>query len=275
MSKLYAVAYMREHGMDVEKFREAMSSIPAKIRILKRSHAYVIRCLSVYYYIKGQIIQEEEFTISEKNLYRLISADVRWTAEDQRDLMSDSRFIKEVEKEDLPINHYWNVCFLQRFFTLNSNTLKKVRTQYHLKELGRAESSWFQMMPKPANRHGGRPEGSKTKIPEEDHEILLDNLSRYNQIVKRYVEHGCEDKFVYMHKQLRKLPNAELPGILKMPFMQSEIRIRWYYYSLRYRYKVSIGVPKEIIDPGYGELKERAVKYGYPFDEAASWPLPC
>ncbi len=265
MSKLYANTYIKERELDIDSFRRAMASIPTKIRYLKRSHAYVIRCLNTYYYIKLQRVELEEFTVSEQNIYRLLDADDRWTSDMKFNLSVDSRFIKDAEIGELAINHYWNICFLQRFFTLNTNTLKKVRTQYHLKELGRAESSWLQMTPKPANKHGGRPAGSKTQLPEEDHKILLENLSRYDQIAKHYVEHGCEDKFVYMHKNLKKLPNEELPDILKMPFMESEIRIRWYYYSLRYKYKVSIGVPKEIINPGYDELSARAAKYGFPW----------
>ena len=270
MSKLYANAYVKERNLNVEDIRGDIASIPPKVKYLKTTDEFRIFCLNMFFYFKSNQSRKESetFVVAGKDLFKLLTMDVRWMDEERKELLLYPSEISTVELNDtdLGFNQYLSICFLQKFFTFNKNTMKKIRTQCHLKELKRTESPWFELSQIPANRHGGRPAGSKTQLPDEEHEILLYNLSRYDLLAKKYVEHGSEDKFVYMHQQLKKLPKEELPELLQMPFMNSERRIRWYYYSLRFKYKLSIGVPEHVIDPGRNELCEKSKLYGFPFE---------
>lgn len=269
MSKLFANTLIKEQNLDLEQLREAILSVPVRIRYTDYNKSYHITSLNTYFYIKssGQEVEQEDFAVFEPDLLKMVSFDELLTDDSKKDLGQDTRFIKEVEKDgtELAINHYWNISFIQRFFTLTKLTLKKVKKQRHLWKLGREKSPWIALTPIPANRHGGRPFGSKTKLTDEEHERLLGNLERYDSIVKKYIEKGIIDRFVELHKDLRKLPAEELPEALNKRFMKSEEGIRYYYFALRYEYKVSIGVPEGIINPCAEDIAEKAKKYDFPF----------
>lgn len=269
MSKLFANVLMEEQKVDLEALREVITNLGVKARYTKYNKSFHFTCLNMFFYIKseGKEIEKEDFVVYEPDLTKMINFDVLLTEDSKKDLSSDSRFIKDVEKNntELAINYYWNISFIQRFFTLTKNTLKEIKKKRHLWKLGREKSPYYALSAIPANRHGGRPFGSKTKLSDEEHERLLDNLSRYDVIVKKYVEKGIMERFVDMHKDLHKLPKNELPELLRRPFMDATKGIEYYYFALRYEYKREIGIPDIKINPGAEDIFEKSKKYKFPF----------
>ena len=272
MSKLFATAYIKDNNLDKNRVRSDMAKVIAQIRYVDSKNAYRIRCLNMFFYLKNGIIEEENIVIPEEDMYRLIKSDNHLSTEQKKELLAGSYLdsndsfllIKDIEKGDLPINYYYDVCFMQKFYTLTVETLKKIKTEHHRYLLGRSNLPWLQLNQIAVNKHGGRPAGSGNKLPPEEHERILDNLSRWDAICHKYVSKGIEERFVECLFEIGKLPLEELPSCLRKPFLKNKNQIRWYYYALRFNYKLSIGVPEESIKPGRKEIGEKIAAYGLP-----------
>lgn len=269
MSKLFANVFMKEHKYNVEEVRKAITSLPVKIRYTNYNKSFHISCFNVYHFVSSEQkeIESEEFIVFEPDLLKMINFDVLLTDTTRKELSEASQFVKDVEKHntDLAINHYWNISFIQRFFTLTKNTVKEIKKQRHLWKLGREKSPYYILSAIPANRHGGRPIGSTNCLSDEEHERLLYNLKVYDSVAKKCVQTDNFDKFLDFHKELRKLPKQELPDLLKRKFINTKKGILWYFYALRYEFKIKEGVPPYVINPGLDELAERAQELDFPF----------
>ena len=270
MSKLYANAYLKKAEIELNWLREQSQKFPPEIRYVKRSQSYKIRCLDFYKFFKSDqtVLELAEQTVQEKDLFFMFSVDAKFGEEEKKDLSSDLTFIKDIEYKatDLGINEYTNICFVQRFYALTPYVLKLVRRKHHVYLLHKTDTAWTPINLIPYGKHGGRPVGSKTKLSEEEHERLIDNLARYDSIVNHYVSKGIEDRFVDYLLDLSHLPEEELPDLLKMPFIKNRNGRKWYFYALRYAYKRQNGVPKEKINPNEEQLLKMSQKYEFPFE---------
>lgn len=267
MSKFFARTYMWSQGIDKYQFREVMNRIQPKVKYLATTKEFHFSCLDVSYYLRRGTITKLSFKISEKDISRFFKMDNIYKGTPESDM--PYKMIKEQELEGLEDFYddvYFGICFLQQYYFLSKKILKMVKRQNHIYRLHRADTPWYELSLIPINRNGGRKAGlgfNNPRLNREEKETLLDNLSRYDQIVEHYAASDVSLlKFIKMHKDLSKLGNL-LPEKLQKSFMRSEEGLTWYWHSIRYNYEVKHGLET---NPGLQEILEQQVKYNFPFE---------
>ena len=271
MSKLYTRAFMWAKNLDKDEVREAELSIPVKVRHLRKTKEYHFQCLDILSWLMSEPHEMErfDFKVKEEDINRFFRIDV--FLKDVKVEETDYKYVKKLELEgleDFYDDQYMNLCFIQQFYYLSKDILKEIKRRAHVWALGKAKSPWYSLTAIPINKHGGRPIGgggfSECSLKRSDKELMLENLKRYDEIIKKYAKSDVSiEKFVYMHKELAKLGNL-LPEWLQKPFMKKEEGIRWYWHAIRYEYKKANGLT---LEPSAEEIRKYQRRYGFPFSD--------
>lgn len=265
MSKLFVDRYLECYPtLDIEKIKELEFRFPTKIRYVSKTHEFHIKCFDMFGYLKYGDEVQADFKVDEQAFLgqQLFKIDKKSISFDERERDLPHTMIRDIEKGDLYDDEYLNICFFQKFYYFSPQIVRQIIKLAHLNRLHRVPSAWMTLTQYTYEKHGGRKPGSRNRISEEDREILLDNLSRYDAIVKKYAESDVSlDKFIYMHQQLAKLSNDDLPDKLQRKFMKTKTGLYWYWRSLRYIYA------EEKDENTLKEIIENQKKYDFPFDE--------
>ena len=269
MSKLFGKRYLEMHqDIDVEELKKAEFEIPVRIRYVKGKKKFHIKCLDVPVYLYNRAVEQADFMIDEEFLLsrRFFCIDKGFGDDAIFDSLTHYAYIQETEIGNAEIydDEYYNICFFQLFYYFTPTIVREIVKAAHLNRLGRKPTAWIELTRYTYEKHGGRPAGSGNQLSPEEHERILDNLSRWDGICQKYISKGIEDRFVECLFEFGKLPLEELPSCLRRPFLKNKYHIRWYYYALRFNYKLSIGVPEESIKPGRKKIRGKIVTYGLP-----------
>lgn len=271
MSKLYAKAFIWAKSLEKSEIREAEQAIPAKVRYLRKTKEFHFQCLDALTWLMSDPREQEiiNFKIKEEYISRFFRFDVflKETVIEE----TDYREVKKQEMtgiDDFYDDQYVSLCFLQNFYYLSKDIVKEIKRRAHVWALGKTKSPWYSLSMIPLNKHGGRPfkgmDFSHCYLTKEDRERLLDNLDRYDSIIKKCAASDVSlERFVYMHKEFAKLGNL-LPEWMKRPFMKREEGLKWYWHAVRYSYKKANGL---ILEPSAEEIRKYQKRYGFPFDE--------